>query len=61
MIEDGLGFQLVPWKPVLEKRLEQHINGALRNDGRIEWSFSRKRQIGLGLGSALANTALCRI
>ncbi len=27
MIEDGLGFQLVPWQPVLEKRIGQHISG----------------------------------
>jgi len=49
MIEDGLGFQLVTWQPVLEKRLDQHISGIRRDDGAIEWSFSRKRQIGLGL------------
>jgi hypothetical protein len=49
MIEDGLGFQLVPWQPVLEKRLDQHISGVRRDDGGIEWSFSRNRQIGLGL------------
>ncbi|HZV06168.1 MAG TPA: DUF3363 domain-containing protein [Gemmataceae bacterium] len=49
MIEDGLGFQLVPWQPVLEKRLDQHISGVRRDDGGIEWEFSRKRQIGLGL------------
>jgi type IV secretory pathway VirD2 relaxase len=49
MIEDGLGFQLVPWQPVLEKRLDQHISGVRRDDGGIEWSFSRKRQIGIGM------------
>jgi hypothetical protein len=49
MIEDGLGFQLVPWQPVLEKRLDQYISGVRRDDGGIEWSFSRKRQLGLGM------------
>lgn len=49
MIEDGLGFQLVPWMPVLEKRLDRHISGVLRDDGGIEWDFTRKRQLGLGL------------
>jgi hypothetical protein len=49
MLEDGLGFQLVPWQPVLEKRLDQHISGIRRDDGGIEWSITRKRQIGLGL------------
>jgi type IV secretory pathway VirD2 relaxase len=49
MIEDGMGFQLVPWQPILEKRLDQYISGVQRDDGGIEWSFSRKRQLGLGL------------
>ena len=49
MIEDGLGFQLVPWQPALEKRLDHYISGVRRDDGGIEWEFSRKRQIGLGL------------
>jgi hypothetical protein len=48
MIEDGLRFQLVPWQPVLEKRLDQYISGVRHDDGGIDWSFSRKRQIGLG-------------
>ena len=61
MIEDGLGFQLVPWQPVLEKRLDQHISGVRRDDGGIEWEFSRKRQIGLGFESGLNDTAFCRI
>jgi len=49
MIEDGLGFQLVPWQPVLEKRLDHCISGVRRDDCSIDWEFSRKRQIGLGL------------
>jgi hypothetical protein len=36
MIEDGLGFQLVPWQPVLEKRLDQYMSGIRRDDGGIE-------------------------
>ena len=49
MIEDVLGFQLVPWQPVLEKRLDHYISGIRRDDWSIDWDFSRKRQIGLGL------------
>ena len=49
MIEDGLGFQLVPWQPVLEKRLDHDISGVRRDDWSIERDFSRKRQIGPGL------------
>jgi hypothetical protein len=49
MIEDGLSFQLVPWQPVLEKRLDHYISGIRRDDWSIDWDFSRKRQIGIGL------------
>jgi type IV secretory pathway VirD2 relaxase len=47
MIDDGLGFQLVPWSPSLEKKLGQHATGAARDDGGIEWSLGRKRGLGL--------------
>jgi hypothetical protein len=47
MIDDGLGFQLVPWSPSLEKKLGQHVSGAARDDGGIEWSIGRKRGLGL--------------
>jgi type IV secretory pathway VirD2 relaxase len=47
MIDDGIGFQLVPWQPVLDKRIGQHISGIMRNAGGIEWSFGRKRGLGL--------------
>lgn len=46
MIDDGLGFSLVPWQPVLDKRLDQHITGVVRGSG-IEWDFGRKRGLGL--------------
>src|SRR5712671_5789062 len=47
MIDDGIGFQLVPWQPVLDKRIGQHITGTVRDAGGIEWSFSRKRGLGI--------------
>ncbi|MER9412328.1 DUF3363 domain-containing protein [Mesorhizobium sp. M0589] len=47
MIDDGLGFQLVPWTPSLEKHLGRHVSGIARDDGGIDWSFSRKRSLGL--------------
>jgi type IV secretory pathway VirD2 relaxase len=47
MIENGLGFQLVPWQPILEKRIGQHIAGLQRDDGGIEWTFGRNRGLSL--------------
>jgi type IV secretory pathway VirD2 relaxase len=45
--DGGLGFSLVPWQPVLDNRIGQHIAGIMRNDGGIEWSLGRKRGLGL--------------
>ena len=47
MIDDGLGFSLVPWQPVLDKRIGQHITGTMHDGGGIEWSLGRKRELGL--------------
>jgi type IV secretory pathway VirD2 relaxase len=47
MIGNGLGFSLVPWQPVLDQRIGQHITGTVHNGGGIEWSLGRKRELGL--------------
>ncbi|MCA2411289.1 relaxase/mobilization nuclease domain-containing protein [Rhizobium leguminosarum] len=47
MIDDGLGFQLVPWTPSLEKQIGQHVSGVSRGDGGVDWSFGRKRGLGV--------------
>ncbi|WP_416799304.1 relaxase/mobilization nuclease domain-containing protein [Ciceribacter azotifigens] len=47
MIDDGLGFQLVPWSPSLEKQLGRHVSGVARGDGGIDWGFGRRRGLGL--------------
>jgi hypothetical protein len=47
MLDDGLGFQLVPWSPSLEKQLGKHVSGVARDDGGVDWSFGRKRGLGL--------------
>jgi len=47
MIEDGLGFQLVPWSLSLERNLGRYVSGVAKDDGGIEWSLERKRGLGL--------------
>jgi type IV secretory pathway VirD2 relaxase len=47
MIDDGLGFQLVPWRPALEQHLGMEIRGKALANGTIAWSFDRKRGLGL--------------
>ncbi len=46
MLDDGLGFSLVPWKPVLEQRLGQTVSGMIRG-GTVSWDLSRQRGIGV--------------
>jgi type IV secretory pathway VirD2 relaxase len=43
MIDDGLGFQLVPWRPALEQHLARHVSGAMTPGGGVDWNFGRKR------------------
>ncbi|HEY5288933.1 MAG TPA: DUF3363 domain-containing protein, partial [Caulobacteraceae bacterium] len=47
MIDDGLGFSLVPWRPVLEQHLGRHVSGVAMPGGGVDWSFGRK--LGLGI------------
>jgi type IV secretory pathway VirD2 relaxase len=47
MLDDGLGFSLVPWSPTLERQLGRHVSGVARSDGGIDWSFGRRRGLGL--------------
>ncbi|MDI5927775.1 DUF3363 domain-containing protein [Rhizobium leguminosarum] len=47
MVADGLGFKLVPWTPSIEKHIGQHVSGVARSDGGVDWSFGRKRGLGL--------------
>lgn len=42
MLDDGVGFRLVPWKPVIERRLGQTMT-ALRRGSGLSWEFGRQR------------------
>ena len=46
MIDDGLGFSLVPWHPVLEQRLGRQVTGIAMPGGGIDWTFGRNRGLG---------------
>lgn len=47
MIDNGLGFSLVPWTPSLDKQLGKHISGVMRSNGGVDWSFGRVRDLGI--------------
>jgi hypothetical protein len=46
VLDDGLGFQLAPWRPALEGHLGRKVSGILESGG-MRWSLGR------GLGPAL--------
>lgn len=43
MLDDGLGFQLVPWRPELERFRDKQVGGVALPGGGVDWSFGRKR------------------
>ena len=47
MIDDGLGFSLVPWKAELEHQLGRHISGVALPGGGVDWDLGRGRGLGL--------------
>ncbi|AOI82885.1 MULTISPECIES: relaxase/mobilization nuclease and DUF3363 domain-containing protein [Burkholderia] len=42
MLDDGMGFSLVPWKPVIEQRLGQQLTATVRAGG-VSWEVGRQR------------------
>ncbi|HBP4595675.1 TPA: DUF3363 domain-containing protein [Pseudomonas aeruginosa] len=42
MLDDGMGFSLVPWLPVIEQRLGQQIAATMRSGG-VSWEIKRLR------------------
>ncbi len=44
MLDDGMGFSLVPWKPVIEKKLGQQIAVTVRG-GSVSWEMGRQRSL----------------
>jgi hypothetical protein len=48
MIDNGLGFSLVPWWPVLENKIGLEVMGMMRGED-ISWQFSPARTLGIGI------------
>ena len=42
MLDDGLGFSLVPWRPVIDQRVGKQVSATIRGD-HVVWSFGRQR------------------
>ena len=46
MLEDGVGFSLVPWRPVIEQQLGQQLSAVLRGAS-ATWQLRRERGISI--------------
>lgn len=44
MLDDGMGFSLVPWQPVIEQRLGQRISAVVRGTS-VNWDLGRVRKL----------------
>jgi len=47
LLDDGLGFSLVPWRPVIEKRIGQVLSATVRGN-EVAWEVGRQRGRTLG-------------
>lgn len=47
MLDDGMGFSLVPWKPVIEQRLGRSLSAVVRGSG-ASWELGRSRGASIG-------------
>lgn len=47
MLDDGMGFSLVPWRPVVEERLGQQLAATVRSPA-VSWEIGRQRGPALG-------------
>ena len=47
MLDDGMGFSLVPWKPMIEQRLGKAMTAVIRGNN-VSWALERHRGISMG-------------
>jgi len=46
VLDNGMGFTLVPWKPVIEQRLGKQLTATVRG-GSISWDVGRQRSLNI--------------
>ena len=47
LLDDGVGFSLVPWKPVIEQKLGQSLSAVVQGNG-VSWQLGRQRGPSIG-------------
>jgi len=46
MLDDGLGFSLVPWRPTVEKSLGRSVSAVVHGE-QVSWHLGRSRSIAI--------------
>ncbi len=49
VLDDGMGFQLVPWSPKIERHLGHAIVGQMRSRSAVTWDLGRSKSIGIDM------------
>ncbi|HTM82190.1 relaxase/mobilization nuclease domain-containing protein [Asticcacaulis sp.] len=47
VLDDGMGFQLVPWSPKIDRHLGEAISGHMRSRTAMSWDLGRSRSAGI--------------
>ncbi|HBX54610.1 relaxase/mobilization nuclease and DUF3363 domain-containing protein [Pseudomonas sp. UBA2684] len=47
LLDDGVGFSLVPWKPVIEQKLGQSVSAVIQGNN-VSWQLGRQRGPSIG-------------
>ncbi|UZZ08664.1 relaxase/mobilization nuclease and DUF3363 domain-containing protein [Ectopseudomonas mendocina] len=47
LLDDGVGFSLVPWKPVIEQKLGQSVSALIQGNS-VSWQLGRQRGPSIG-------------
>lgn len=46
MLDDGMGFSLVPWRPMIEQRVGRRVSASVRG-GSVTWQFGQRRDMSI--------------
>jgi type IV secretory pathway VirD2 relaxase len=49
VLDDGMGFHLVPWSPKLEAHLGELVTGQMRSRTAVSWDIGRSKGIGIDM------------
>lgn len=49
VLDDGMGFQLVPWSPKIERHFGEAISGQMRSRTAVAWDLGRSKSMGIDM------------